>query len=297
MVDVYSKSSEINILVLNACGEEQELNETKKMQKDAMRVLKLTSRTFYIPITLLEPTLKRTVTSAYLCMRAIDEIEDHETLESEIKQNLLKSISELLSNKFDGVNYQKLIQPYEGILPEVTLRLGDWISVCPKEIVEKVKESTSIMASGMAEWVKKDWQISNKEELDNYTYYVAGLVGVMLSDIWKWYDNTETDRELAIAYGRGLQSVNILRNQQEDDQRGVRFIPDDWNQEDMFQYATTNLNAAEEYIKDISNRNIIMFCKIPLALATKTLKALKSGREKITRNEVAAIVEQATHNI
>ena len=54
----------------------------KSLQKEAMDMLKKTSRTFYIPITFLEPKLKKAVASAYLCMRAIDEIEDHETLGS-----------------------------------------------------------------------------------------------------------------------------------------------------------------------------------------------------------------------
>lgn len=67
-----------------------------KLQKEAMQVLKETSRTFYIPIKLLKPTLKFTVGSAYLCMRAIDEIEDHEQLDNETKQYLLRSTSELL---------------------------------------------------------------------------------------------------------------------------------------------------------------------------------------------------------
>lgn len=268
--------------------------DEKRLQKEAMKVLKLTSRTFYIPITLLEPTLKKTVASAYLCMRAIDEIEDHEMLQPEIKQYLLQSISALLKSEFDNERYQQLLEEYKTFLPEVTLRLGDWLRICPEGIVEQVKESTSIMAAGMGDWAMKDWQITSKEELDDYTYYVAGLVGVMLSDIWKWYDNTETDKELAIAFGRGLQSVNILRNQEEDSDRGVNFMPDNWNRDDMFHYATTNLNLGQEYIKDITNRNILIFCKIPLALADKTLKALKSGREKITRNEVESIVDQMT---
>ena len=54
------------------------MSNEAKLQKEAMHVLKLTSRTFYIPIKLLNPTLRKTVGSAYLCMRAIDEIEDHE---------------------------------------------------------------------------------------------------------------------------------------------------------------------------------------------------------------------------
>lgn len=276
--------------------EASRLSEAKKLQKEAMYMLKLTSRTFYIPINLLKPTLKKTVASAYLCMRAVDEIEDHEDLDSETKLRLLRSTSDLLKSSFDSKAYHELLQPYESFLPEVTLRLADWLAICPPDIVEKVKESTGIMADGMADWVEKDWYIKSKEDLDDYTYYVAGLVGVMLSDIWRWYDGTETDRELAIGYGRGLQAVNILRNQDEDSERGVKFIPEGWNRDDMFRYTENNLAKADEYMKDIHTRNIQLFCKIPLALANRTVKALKDGREKISRNEVETIVEEITND-
>ena len=80
---------------------------------------------------------------------------------------------------------------------------------------------------GMAKWVQKDWVINSEEDLDDYTYYVAGLVGVMLSDIWKWHDGTETDEHLAIGFGRGLQAVNILRNYKEDElEELVSFLRD-----------------------------------------------------------------------
>lgn len=270
------------------------VNESKKLYNEALRVLKQTSRTFYIPITLLKPPLKKTVTSAYLCMRAIDEIEDHEELPAETKTTLLNQISHLLHHTFDPKAYNKLIDPYRDKLPEVTIRFNDWLTICPKGIIDKVKEATAIMASGMAKWVEKDWVISTKEDLDEYTYYVAGLVGVMLSDIWKWYDNTNTDPELAIAFGRGLQAVNILRNQEEDLERGVNFIPNDWSRSDLFQYAKRNLNLAEQYIEMINNKNITTFCKIPHKLAEKTLSVMKDGREKMTREEVNIIVDQVT---
>ncbi|WP_087974413.1 squalene/phytoene synthase family protein [Oceanobacillus rekensis] len=263
-----------------------------KLEKEAMHVLKLTSRTFYIPIKLLNSTLKKTVGSAYLCMRAIDEIEDHEELNPEVKQQLLLKISNLLKNDFDSNAYLELIKPYDSLLPEVTIRLGDWLDFCPADIVDKVKASTSEMAEGMAKWVEKDWVVKTKEDLDEYTYYVAGLVGVMLSDIWNWYDGTETDRELAIGYGRGLQAVNILRNKEEDAERGVRFFPDGWTRTDMFAYAEDNLNKADRYMKQINTKNIVIFCKIPLALANRTLKALKSGKEKMSRAEVETTVDQ-----
>lgn len=267
-----------------------------KLIKEAMHILKLTSRTFYIPIKLLNPTLRRAVGSAYLCMRAIDEIEDHEQMDAQTKQFLLEETSKLLQNEFNEDAYRELLRPHAELLPEVTLRLGDWLLVCPSDVLEKVKDSTRIMAEGMAKWVGKDFDIKTPEDLDDYTFYVAGLVGVMLSDIWEAYDGTKTDRELAIGYGRGLQAVNMLRNQDEDADRGVRFIPDGWTRDDMFTYAEKNLAQADEYIKSIKTKNILLFCKIPLALAKSTLAALHSGREKMNRKEVestvAAILEE-----
>ncbi|MGM8211252.1 squalene/phytoene synthase family protein [Virgibacillus sp. W0430] len=270
------------------------MSNRAKLEKEAMHMLKLTSRTFYIPISLLKPTLRKTVGSAYLCMRAVDEIEDHEMLDREVKEKLLRSTSELLlKDVFDYEAYDKLMQPYQTVLPEVTLRLGDWIDFCPADIVGKIKESTAEMATGMAKWATKDWQIQTKDDLNDYTYYVAGLVGVMLSDIWRWYDGTETDRELAIGYGRGLQAVNILRNQYEDmEERGVEFIPDGWNREDMFQFARENLELADKYMLSIKTKNILLFCRIPLALAKRTLKAMESGKKKMSRNEVEQVVAE-----
>ncbi|MDN7229122.1 phytoene/squalene synthase family protein [Planococcus liqunii] len=268
------------------------MSKVANLQKESMVMLKETSRTFFIPINFLEPTLKKTVASAYLCMRAIDEIEDHPEMDDDIKRHLLLTISEMLQTDFDRDRYQELIRPYLHILPPVTQRLADWISVCPEEIVGKINQSTAIMAGGMAKWVEKKWVIHTKEELDDYTYYVAGLVGTMLSDLWKWHDGTETDPELAIAFGRGLQAVNMLRNYDEDLERGVTFVPDGWNRDDMFNYANNNLAQADLYVKSIKNKRILMFCKVPLALAHSTLKALKSGKEKMTRKEVEGIVEQ-----
>ncbi|MFJ8235235.1 squalene/phytoene synthase family protein [Ureibacillus sp. NPDC094379] len=266
----------------------------KDLQKDAMRVLKETSRTFYIPITFLQKELKMAVSTAYLAMRAIDEIEDHDTLSNDVKFDLLTEVSNLLkASKFDENEYLTLLEPIKHELPEVTLRLGDWIRLIPDGAEEIVMNATSEMAFGMAKWAKADWQVHTREDLDEYTYYVAGLVGVMLSNLWEWNTGMKTDRDLAIGYGRGLQAVNILRNQKEDlAERGVSFVPDDWTREDLFAYAEENLDKADRYMKDINKKTILLFCRLPLALAHKTLNALKAGKEKMTRDEVEETVKE-----
>ena len=267
--------------------------QQKQLYKEAMNVLKATSRTFFIPITFLEKDMKTTVATAYLCMRAIDEIEDHEDITVEEKARMLTKTAELLSTQpFDNAAYLAEIDAYKSILPEVTLRLNDWLTLCPDAIRQRVAASTGEMAGGMAKWALKGWVCHTKEDLDDYTYYVAGLVGVMLSDIWKTFANIDTDRDLAIGYGRGLQAVNILRNQDEDAERGVSFVPDGWTRDELFAYANNNLEKAEAYNKQITKRSILMFCKIPLALAHKTLKTMHSGNEKLTRAEVEATVAE-----
>ncbi|MBX8944172.1 squalene/phytoene synthase family protein [Lysinibacillus sp. K60] len=270
-----------------------QVNEQKRLYKEAMQVLKDTSRTFYIPITFLKNDLKISVAAAYLAMRAIDEIEDHEELSNDVKFDLLSAMSELLKDNFNNEAYQSLLAPYAEQLPEVSLRLADWLTFCPEESRKIVQASTSEMAFGMAKWAKANWQVRTREDLDDYTYYVAGLVGTMLSELWAWGAGVQTDRELAIGYGRGLQAVNILRNQHEDlDERGVSFVPEGWTREDLFAYAEENLTKADLYMKDINKRTILLFCRLPLALAHKTLKAMQEGREKMTRAEVEQTVEE-----
>ncbi|WP_251520095.1 MULTISPECIES: squalene/phytoene synthase family protein [Staphylococcus] len=265
----------------------------KKFPKDAMRVLKETSRTFYIPITFLEKELKHSVASAYLIMRAIDEIEDHEDVDNDTKNKILLQVSDLLKHSFDETRYQEILSPVKEKMPEVTIRLGDWIDACPDQTVSIVTEYSSEMAEGMAKWAKANWNVRTREELDDYTYYVAGLVGVMLSELWEVCAGEKTDRELAIGYGRGLQAVNILRNEEEDyEERGVSFVPDDMNRDDLFKYAEDNLAKADEYMTMVHKRSIRLFCKLPLALAHKSLKAMKDGREKISRQEVEETVEE-----
>lgn len=268
-----------------------------RFPKEAMRMLKETSRTFYIPITFLQKELKDSVASAYLVFRAIDEIEDHEELDNDTKSTILMQVSELFEQPFDNEKYFQILGQAKDQMPEVTLRLEEWLQACPKEVLPIVESAAQEMAFGMAKWAKENWEIHTRDDLDDYTYYVAGLVGVMLSDLWEYFGEEKTDRELAIGYGRGLQAVNILRNEQEDlDERGVSFVPDGWSRAELFDYASENLAKADEYMQSLTKKSILLFCRLPLALAHKTLKAMKEGREKITRIEVEQTVEEVQVN-
>ncbi|SFQ37504.1 farnesyl-diphosphate farnesyltransferase [Desemzia incerta] len=269
------------------------MKKNEQFPKEAMRVLKETSRTFYIPITFLKSDLKHSVASAYLVMRAIDEIEDHELISNDTKYELLMQVSELFKQPFTEEAYLRIIEPVKEQLPEVSLRLYDWVQACPEGSRPMMMEISSEMAFGMAKWAKKNWQVQTKEDLDDYTYYVAGVVGVYLSKLWYWSYGQETDLDLAIGFGRGLQAVNILRNQKEDiEERSVSFVPDGWSRDDLFAYAEDNLKKADAYIATLSEKSTVMFCRLPLEFAHKSLKAMKKGQEKMSRAEVEQTVNE-----
>ncbi|MEK3720014.1 phytoene/squalene synthase family protein [Paenibacillus sp. FSL H8-0034] len=270
------------------------MNETNALYQEAMDVLAETSRTFFIPISRLVPGLQEAVASAYLCMRAIDEIEDDPSLAVEIKVKLLNEISDILHQPVYEEALAALLTPYKSVLPEVTLRLADWVRFCPLSASDVVRESTSTMARDMAGWVERDWQVHTKEDLDSYTYCVAGAVGVLLSELWLWHDGTESDYTEAVAFGRGLQTVNILRNRKEDMERGVDYFPDQWGTEEMFAYTRGNLALADRYVANLKPGPVFDFCKLPLALAHGTLSALEAGEEKLNRAAVIEIVKQAS---
>jgi farnesyl-diphosphate farnesyltransferase len=268
------------------------MSETFDFHKDAMDVLLATSRTFFLPIDRLPANLKEAVASSYLCMRAIDEIEDHPQLPSESKVKLLYSIHETLQKPLHDHEWSILFAPYSSLLPAVTLRIDDWLSLSPTPVASHIWSTTATMAKGMADWVLKGWKMETEADLDQYTFYVAGLVGLLLTDLWKWYGDIETDRQLAVAFGRGLQAVNIIRNRDDDFARGVDFFPNGWGWEKMFSYARRNLSLADLYTKSIQPGPILDFCQIPITLAYGTLDALAAGETKLSRTAVMKLVQE-----
>ena len=265
----------------------------------ALETLKQTSRTFYIPIARLPGELQDAVASAYLCMRAIDEIEDTPDLDNQTKAQLLRSISLRLQEIADINAYKHIgvdLVPYKGVLPEVSLSIGEWASLAPMTIAPRIWDATAAMADRMAYWAENNWTIETEADLNRYTFSVAGAVGLLLSDLWAWYDGTETNRSQAIAFGRGLQAVNIVRNQGEDSLRGVNFLPEGWTSHDVQNYARLQLQQANLYIQALpKNSPALDFCQIPYILAKGTLDAIALGKPKLSRHDVLSLVEKFTN--
>jgi farnesyl-diphosphate farnesyltransferase len=271
------------------------------IQADAMRVLEETSRTFFLPIERLPTGLREAVAAGYLCLRAIDEVEDHPYLEGTIKASVLQAMSLVLQAQTSVENFaheafDKIFESFGLDLPEVTMRIGEWSCYAPKFIAPRVWEATAAMADRMAQWAIDGFRVNTKADLDRYTYGVAGAVGLLLCDLWGWFEKIQIDRSQAIQFGRGLQLVNILRNRKEDLARGVDFYPEGWTDEDMLAYALENLDAFDVYAQTLPRSTFKRFTRIPRALAYATLDVIQKGREKLSRDEVVAIVSQLEVN-
>lgn len=266
---------------------------------DLLRVLEDTSRTFFVPIVRLPPRLQEAVASAYLCMRAIDEIEDHSELETDVKAALLRSLGLTLQAQVGLAEPSRLLAmldddfaPHRPVLPEVTLRIGEWLLSAPTVIAPRIWDATIAMAERMAYWAGIGWRIQTKADLDGYTFSVAGAVGLLLSDIWSWFDGSQIERNHAVQFGRGLQAVNIIRNRPEDLRRGVDFYPAGWTDKRMFAYARAHLIGVSAALQSMPGNSFACFVQIPLSLAEATLEALESGQQKLTRSQVLQIVGQ-----
>jgi farnesyl-diphosphate farnesyltransferase len=269
--------------------------DTMSLCEDGLEMLKETSRTFYIPISRLPPSLQEAVASAYLCMRAIDDIEDHAELDNATKATILQAISLTLQASDGSIqrdDFAIAFSNYRDMLPEVSLRIGDWASLAPASVAPRIWDATAAMSDRMAYWALNNWTVQTEADLNRYTFSVAGAVGLMLSDLWAWYDGTQTNRTHAIGFGRGLQAVNILRNHADDLARGVEFFPSGWGAEELQVYARRNLVLADAYTQALPPGPALEFCRIPLTLAHATLEVMAMGEEKLSRNQVLALIDQ-----
>jgi farnesyl-diphosphate farnesyltransferase len=264
--------------------------------QDVIDTLKETSRTFFIPISRLPHGLQEAVASAYLCMRAIDEIEDHPHLDKLSKIKHLTTIGQLLQAQtsvatFALDDFTAAMSAQRHVLPEVTIRIGEWACLAPEAIAPRIWDAAAAMAERMAHWVAVDWKIKTVADLDRYTFGVAGAVGLLLCDLWAWFDGIQMNRTHAIQFGRGLQAVNILRNRDEDLSRHVDYFPAGWTSAHMQEYAYHNLSQAEAYTNTLPPGPVAYFMKIPLMLAYETLQALVRGESKLSRSAVLQLIQ------
>lgn len=205
-------------------------------------ILKGVSRTFALTIPQLPPTLCRVVSNAYLLDRIVDTIEDEPNLTLAQKKEFLQEFIKVVAGESEPKVLSQTLFP---LLSNSTITAEkDLISNIPRVIrlthsftnpqQTALYRCVRIMAQGMAEFQQKSSLegLTDLAEMERYCYYVAGVVGEMLTDLFCDYSphiaqHKEQLQTLAVSFGQSLQMTNILKDIWEDRQRGACWLPQD----------------------------------------------------------------------
>ena len=204
------------------------------------QILPHVSRTFALTIPQLPPGLRTAVTSAYLLCRIADTIEDEPALSAAETFAFLQRFTAVVYGREEGALLARELEPRlsDRTLPSerdlvrnmervvrITARLNEQQRAAIHRCIE-------VMCYGMHRFQStaslRGLPLSS--DLDSYCYYVAGVVGEMLTELFCSHSPTISQRraalhELAASFAQGLQMTNILKDVWEDRQRGACWLP------------------------------------------------------------------------
>ncbi|MEJ2052644.1 MAG: squalene/phytoene synthase family protein [Calditrichaceae bacterium] len=292
------------------------------------------SRTFAPTIRMLPKGLEVPVTVAYLLCRIADTVEDTDALSVSEKKDILTVYANIFTstdtqyfNQFNELiinlpnatpddelthNFKIVYSVFESFSPLTKTQIGRWVA----------EMSRGMHKYAQSKFRKKFTFLNTMKELDEYTYFVAGTVGYLLTELFSFYSKKITPalngrlESLAESFGKGLQLVNIIRDMATDLRRGQSYIPDELLQKyrltresifeqenaeraqylfnELIENAVKHLDHALDYILLIPKREtrIRLFCMLPLFWAMRTLQKIQentlallgSDKVKIPRN-------------
>lgn len=202
---------------------------------------------------------------------------------------------------------------------------------------QAIRPSVLAMSAGMREYSRRAaaegrLRLRDVADLERYCYFVAGTVGELLTALFAQTVPVLAEaqrraiRERAVAFGLGLQLVNIVKDVAGDWLRGDCFLPLSLAREQgldldrlldpeqrgaaltviaaICERARYQLERAHDYTlawPTPAADHVRLFCTVPLALAFASLHVVEAGEDtlrldrepKVDRQTVAAIVDQA----
>ncbi len=281
------------------------------------------SRTFALTIPQLPPPLRMAVTNAYLLCRIADTVEDDLALTGDQKREFHQRFVEVVEGRHNGGEFaadlapllsdatpeaeQLLIQQVPGVI-QVTHDLN------PRQRAA-LERCVAIMCAGMPKFQenKSVSGLPTVADMDQYCYYVAGVVGEMLTELFCDYCGTPSSRRqpmmrLAVAFGQGLQMTNILKDFWEDRASQACWLPRevfqrnglDLGQPDLAQppffrgireligMAHGHLQEALSYVRMIPSGEVGIrrFCLWAIGLAVLTLQGIRKNPHYTSADQI-----------
>lgn len=289
--------------------EKRPINELAKELDDisfCYAVLDRVSRSFAAVIRQLPEELRDSVCLFYLVLRGLDSIEDDTKTAIEVRAELLRTFhlkhndpNWSVSGIGDSNDYRLLLENYQLVISA--------FQKLPLDHQKIILSTCDQMGAGMCKYL--DREVNQIDEYDEYCGYVAGLVGIGLSQLFSssGLENSAVGRneELSNSMGLFLQKTNIIRDYHEDLLAERTF----WPREIWGQYSSTlsELKGLKDgrstqclnhlitdalqhggdcltYLKSIKNPMVFRFCAIPQVMAIATLAEVFSNDEVFRKN-------------
>jgi farnesyl-diphosphate farnesyltransferase len=294
------------------------------------------SRTFALTIPALPQRLAEVVTNAYLLCRLADTIEDDVGLDHVQKSEFHRRFVAVVGGMESAREFSRDLLPLlssrvladERDLVANTEKITRVTHGFSAEERNALTRCVSIMCAGMPAFQRNKGLggLADLDELAAYCYFVAGVVGEMLTELFLLHcPELEKVRsrmlQLAVSFGQGLQMTNILKDVWEDREAGSCWLPrsvfadgqvaleqlEDFADTEDFRsglreligVAHGHLRNALEYSCLIPKREIGIrrFCVWAIGLAILTLRRIdarpqfRSGDEvKVSRRTVKAAI-------
>ena len=280
-------------------------------------LLKRVSRSFYLSMRVLPRDMRRPVSAAYLLARAADIIADTRAVHSPGRLEVLRALRNSIEHgtgfgavEMSMISAQASIDERDllGDVAELvsdlrSIPLPDWDLV--RDIVIQLTEGMEFdLTRFPLERRGEVDALDTAEELDTYTYMVAGCVGEFWTDVTmrhtrelsKWDRDSMAD--LGVRFGKALQMTNVLRDVPTDLRIGRCYIPEEWIQDvgltprDLLDPANAaaarptlvrglvialeHFDAAEAYLMEIPGQcaRLRLAVAWPLLIGLATLEAL-----------------------
>ncbi|KAG9285413.1 hypothetical protein G9A89_010888 [Geosiphon pyriformis] len=292
--------------------------------------LNMTSRSFAAVIQELNDELRDAVCLFYLILRGLDTIEDDMSIPIDKKEVLLRNFHNNIYKR--GWNFKES-GPKEKdrqLLMEFDLVIEEFLSL-KKCFQNVIAEKCKLMGHGMADFANnasyRNYGVKTVKDYDLYCHYVAGLVGLGLSDLFigSGLENDELSEvpDLSKSMGLFLQKVNIIRDYLEDILQNRRFWPKEiWSQyvdnladlkepghekqaieclSAMCLDALKHVPDCLTYMNMIRDPKIFNFCAIPQVMAIATLALVFKNYNiykkvvKIRKGEAVKLIQKSTN--
>lgn len=277
-------------------------------------LLARTSRTFALAIPLLPQPTRGTTCLAYLLLRVADTLEDAELWSRGARLQALADFGALLrsADATGPVEVEDLRRSWSSspptrdagcvallsALPEVWGELTRQEEPARTTVLRHVGRTTEGMQAIIARADETGcFRLATVEALQQYCYVVAGIVGELLTELFvhdcpRLESVRTTLLEHQVAFGEGLQLVNILKDEKRDANDGRAYLPGGVPRTEVLALARRDLAAARLYIDALERGGAwpgyVGFTTLSVDLADATLVRLEEegAGAKVSRSVV-----------